>query len=116
MDGNLYLKENLIKNNGNKTYYTNSITLDSDSNKYLNGDVFYESPNNVSESLVSDNFININFSSLRKNDISNYRLEYYNRIDKYLNEGYNLYNPKLIRKNIVDSFSNSDERTIYYNT
>jgi hypothetical protein len=116
MDGNLYLKENLIENSSDKVYYTNIITLDSDSNKFFNGDVFYESPNNVSESLVSNKFININFSSLRKNNISNYRLEYYNRVDKYLNESYNLYNPKLIRKNIVDGFSDSDEKTIYYNT
>jgi hypothetical protein len=66
--------------------------------------------------LISNNFININFSSLRNNDISNYRLEYYTRIDKYLNEGYNLYKPILIKKNTVDSFSDSDQKSIFYNT
>ena len=116
MEGNLYLKENLIKTSENEIYHSNVIILDSNSNKFLNNDLFYESPNNAYESLVSNDYININFSALRNNDISNYRLEYYNIIDKYLNEDNISYIPKNTINNIVDSFADYSNKSIYSNT
>ncbi len=113
MENNLYFKKNLINSKTKKKYHTNVISLKPSSNKFLSDDLFYESPNNAYESLVSDKFINIWFSALRKNNISNYRLEYYDRIDKYLNEDNIAYVPKNIKNNIVDSFSSIDDKSIY---
>ncbi len=115
VEEDLYLKENLTESE-DWIYYSDVLILDSDSNRFLNGDIFYESPNNVRESVVSDSFLNLGFSALRNNEISNYRLEYYDRIDKYLNEDNPWYIPGDIKLSIVDSFVSSDDNSTIYNT
>jgi len=104
----LYLKKNLLSSKNDEVYVsTNPITVDIEDNKFVNGDVFYESVNNFSESIVSNWNINFNFSSSPNPEINNYRLEYNTIIDKYLNEKNNAYIPLKTDKSIVDAFSNS---------
>ena len=68
--------------------------------------------NNATESLVANEFININFLASKRNDIFNYRLEYYSIVDKYLNEDNSSYSPEKIQNNIVDGFVHGDKNTI----
>ena len=109
---NLYLKENLTKTPWEWIHLSWVIVLDSDDNKFVNGDIYYEALNNISEIGVWDRVINLLFDSSKRKDIYNYRLEYYNRIDKYLNEGNDRYFPEGVKKNIIDAFSSSEDETI----
>ena len=110
----LYLKENLI-NTPSKNYISWITVLDSDDNKFINWDIYYEALNNTTESYITNEFININFLSFTRKEVNNYRLEYYNIIDKYLNEQNSLYIPDEVNKNIVDSFAWADEITLIEN-
>ena len=114
MDGNLYLKENLI-NSPDRNFISWIDVLDSSDNKFLNWDVYFEAVNNAKESFISNEIININFMSSSRTDIYNYRLEYYNIVDKYLNEDNTSYIPEKINKNIIDSFVDSEKNTIIEN-
>ena len=101
----LYLKENL-ENTPYKTYVTwSALKVSSSSNKFVNGDDFYEAINNFWELTISDSAVNLSFSSANRQDIDNYRLEYFTIIDKYQNEDNPNYSTENIKKNIVDSFA-----------
>lgn len=105
VNNKIYLKENLEKTD-NKVYLTESpLTLDIDDNKFFNGDIFYEAINNAHE-IWSDNWnINIWFSSPTNRDLNKFRLSFYDRVDKYLNEDNSWYIPEFIKKDIVDAIS-----------
>lgn len=108
VNNTLYLKENLEKKSSKKVYLKQKpIVLNSEDNKFLKSN-FIESVNNVYESDISNSMINISFSSLQ--DIYNYRLSYFDIVDKYLSqEKEEIISTK--NKNIVDWIANSDEIT-----
>jgi len=112
MNNNLYLKENIIENKKDKIYLSWVEVLDIDDNKFINWDIYYESVNDALESYVANEYINISFKSHSRQDISNYKLEYYSIIDKYLNKTNDNYIPENITKNIIDAFSNIEDWTI----
>jgi hypothetical protein len=117
-NNSLYLKENLSKL-PSKNYITDSaIILDSDDNIFYNSDIFYESVNNFRESNTSNEAIDISFSNSTRvweDSIYNYRLEFYNRIDKFIAESDTSYRPEYIKKNIIDSFSDIENITLKSN-
>ena len=110
-NGQLFLKENL-RHNPVKIYLsTNAIHLNVDDNKFYNWDIFYEAVNNVSE-LWSDSWnINLWFSAPTNKSINNFRIWFYNIVDKYLNQYNESYNPEFIRKDIIDAVADSSEVT-----
>jgi len=107
----LYLKENL-ENKDIKTYVIEwPIIVESSDNKFYNWDIFYESINNAHE-VWSDNWsINLWFTSPTNKFLNKFRLAFYDRIDKYLNENNSSYRPEFIKKDIVDAISDIDNIT-----
>lgn len=84
VNNTLYLKENFKEKNNNKKYIPYPpITVYISDNKFLKTD-FIESVNNATETTISNKMINISFSSLK--NIYNYRLSFYDIIDKSLNK------------------------------
>jgi hypothetical protein len=84
----LYLKENLNKK-AEKVYVSSSpLVLPSASNIFFSDsteDVFYEAVNNVWESGSDSNATNITFSNSSRATIDNYRLEFFDRVDRFFN-------------------------------
>ena len=104
MDWDLYLKKNLRKNSSDN--HLNWVeVLDTDDNVFVNWDTFYEAVNNVYESFSANNYINISFSASKNEELKNYRLTFYQIIDKYLNVGNSSYIPKNIKQYLVDSIA-----------
>lgn len=99
----LYLKENLDKKD-EKVYLNESpIVLDSEDNKFLNWDTYISAINNASSNVSSSSIINISFLATQK--VNNYRLSFYNMVDKFVNENFSNYSPKFRKKSIVDAIS-----------
>lgn len=108
----IYLKQNLTKKK-NKSYSTGQpIEIKSSNNKFYNNSIFYESVNNVRKMWTSDWYIDVAFNWSTNSKINNYRLEFYTIVDKWLNKENNLYTPKNIKKNVIDSFSNVENITM----
>ncbi|RKW20498.1 VCBS repeat-containing protein [Candidatus Gracilibacteria bacterium] len=105
VNNTLYLKENLDKKKDKKLYLNEApIVVNPSNNKFLNGK-FIEAVNNLYESDISSGMVSLSFSPLQ--NIYNYRLTYYDIVDKYLNpdrEEINTYK----NKNIVDGIASSD--------
>lgn len=96
----LYLKENLSEK-ASKIYLGETASvIDIEDNKFINGDDYLESVNNVVESAVSSSIINVWFKSIE--NINNYRLSSYTLVDKFLNEENTSYEPKFRKKTIID--------------
>jgi len=96
----LYLKQNLDKKD-DKVYLNESpIILDSDDNKFLNWDKYISSVNNADSITSSSSIINISFTATQ--NVNNYRLGFYNMVDKFINENFSNYSPKFRKKSIVD--------------
>ena len=107
----LYFKENLKYKDTKVHVNTNPIIVDSSDNKFYNWDIFYESINNSHE-IGSDNWsINIWFTSPTNESLSKFRLAFYNRVDKYINENNTDYRPKFIKRDIIDSVSDIEKIT-----
>ncbi len=108
----VFIKENLSSKPVKSFVNFPPLKVDSSDNKYVNWDVFYNSVNNAKEVNVSSSAINLWFSDINWASIDNYRIEYYNIIDKRINENDVWYIPEKVRKSIIDSFSNIDDNTI----
>lgn len=111
----LYLKTN-TKNSPNlvsNLWWVESVSISK--NKFFNNEVFYEALNNTKESVSKNWFINFSFDAPTRDDLNNFRLEYYTIIDKYLNEWNDSYIPQNIKKELIDSFVWIDDSTIYSN-
>ena len=105
----LFLKENL-KTTSEKVFVdTIPLVLDSDDNKFYNGSIFYESVNNVREIWSNSHYINMNFSNPTRKEISNYRVEFYDIVNKFLSSGVTNNQNRL--KSIIDSFVWIDDIT-----
>lgn len=103
VNNTLYLKENLDKKADSKKIYLNEapLVLNPSDNKILKWN-FIEAVNNGYEADIANSIINLNFSALK--DIYNYRLTYFNIIDKYLNPERDEINLTK-NKNIIDWIS-----------
>lgn len=109
----LFLKENL-KEESDKVYISSPpLTIKSIDNKFYNSSIFYESVNNLEESYVWNWFINVSFNSSNNDEINNYRLEFYDIVDKFSNINNSDYIPENSKKNIIDAFSSIDFINIY---
>jgi hypothetical protein len=65
------------------------------------------------ESNISESgYINLSFSASNKTEVSNYRVELFNIVDKFVNIDNNTYEPENINKSIIDGFSSIDDLTI----
>jgi hypothetical protein len=83
-----------------------------DIKSYNNTDTHYAAVNEFSENLVDTNNINVNFLQ-SSDDIANYRLEFYNIVDKFANDdNLRYWNGLSTKKQIVDSFRDIDDITI----
>lgn len=108
----LYIKENTrIEVEKEKNTIHEPLELAIEDNKFYNGEIFYESLNNIKESVSFDSYINFSFDAPSNDDVNNFRLEFYTLIDKYLNEDYDNYTPKWVMKHIIDSFSDINSIT-----
>lgn len=111
----LYIKENLIEKKIIKQYYSgNPILLNKEDNKMYNND-FIESVNGLKESISDNGYINVKFSDSNRTNISNYKIEFYEIIDKFddvMNGLSATYIPKKIKKYIIDGFRDIDEITL----
>lgn len=108
VNNTLYLKENFDKESQKNYTYSAPIVLDSSDNKFLKNN-FIESVNNAVESDISNSIINISFSELQ--NINNYRLSYFDIVDKSFNLEREE-NSSRKNKHVVDWIANSDNITL----
>lgn len=99
----LYLKENLDKKSSKVYLNENPLVVDIEDNKFLNWADYISSIDNARSNASASWIINIGFDA--KNSINNYRLEFYNVVDKFLNQKYTNYSPIFRKKSILDSVS-----------
>ena len=99
----LFIKENLKIKNEEVYVDVNPIVLDSDNNKFYNWDIFYESVNNVREVWSNNHYINMNFSTSTRDDINNYRIEFYRAIDRFL--WWEALSDNSLLKSVIDWFA-----------
>ena len=110
LNGRLYIKENYT-NTSDKNFVTDSISLVSPSNNpYYINEEFIPAVPSVDTSISADGIINMSFSSIWKH-ITNYRLEYFDRIDAHRNHESNSYVPRDIRSHIVDAIVSQEAQT-----
>ena len=114
----IYLKENLLEDStlNSWDYYSWSpLVLESDDNKFYNWDVFYEAVNWVRESFKSNDYINILFNRPTNNSLNNFRVEFFEIIDKF-SDKFALYDhsyiPEKSKKLTIDAFSDILNSTI----
>ncbi len=112
VSGELFLKENFEKRELPVNQTPNPETVDSWDNKFFNWDIFFEALNNTKESISKNNFINFSFDAPRRDDLHNFRLEFFNLVDKFVNQDYDLYMPEGVYKEVIDSFEGIDDATI----
>lgn len=110
VNNTLYLKENFSKKDDKKVYLNEKpIILEYSYNKFFKENKFLESVNNAYESDISSWLININFKALE--NVYNYRLSFYDIIDKHHNpfrEEIDLYK----NKHIIDWIVSNSEKNI----
>ncbi len=107
VDNELFLKENLSKNDLSDYLDLEPLKVNIKDNKFFSWN-FIESINWFDEVWVSNDIINFNFLSSTNDNINNYRLEFYNRIDKFLRLGDFNYIPSNFKKSVIDMFSDTD--------
>lgn len=81
VDGKVFMKENL-----ENTLVVSHISLaplkvDSDDNRFLNGDVFYEAINGFEETSQDNESINVGFQAISRDIPEQYRMEFYSIVD-----------------------------------
>lgn len=111
----LYLKSNYKAETKNVYYSWNPIIVDSNDVKFYNNSAnsYIPSINGFSESIVDSNNINVAFSQ-PKEDISNFRIEFFNIVDKFANlDNTKVWNwPTDTRKQVIDAFRDIDNITL----
>ncbi|MDD2870584.1 MAG: VCBS repeat-containing protein [Candidatus Gracilibacteria bacterium] len=112
VNGELFLKENLTQKPTKSYVTTNPITIKSGDNKFFNGDKFFDQVNNAREVTSANGRINFGFSASTDNTVHNYRLGFYQLVDKSSNLDNPNYRPLAIKRDIVDAISAIDDTTI----
>jgi hypothetical protein len=108
----IYIKESL-KNKKTKTFYNWSpiVLAKSNNDYYNNSKVYYESVNNFKEWVSDSNYINFSFMQPKNSLLSNFRIEFYQIVDKFVNLENNNYIPENIKNHIIDAFRDIDTIT-----
>jgi hypothetical protein len=108
----LFLKDNLKSIENSNFYSGNPMVLDIDDIKFYNNEeVYYPAINWFSENIVDSNNINVSFMQ-SSDDIANYRLEFYNIVDKFANDdNTRAWNWLETKRQIVDAFRDIDDVT-----
>ena len=109
VNGELYIKEN--QKEKRKKSYVSTPPLIHTSHKFYSGD-FIEAINRAKESGWDSGAINIEFLSRSWEDTLHYRLEFFDRVDKFLNVETENYIPEFIKSVIIDSFASLAEATL----
>lgn len=112
VNGELFLKENLTQKPTKSYVTTNPITIKSGDNKFFNWDKFFDQVNNAREVTSANGRINFWFSASTDNTVHNYRLWFYQLVDKSSNLDNPNYRPLAIKRDIVDAISAIDDTTI----
>ncbi len=110
-NGQLFVKENLEQAPTKNYVTTNPIVVKSGDNKFYNGDVFHESVNNFRDFWSSNAFINMWFAASTNPKVNNYRVWFYQLVDKYLWVNDSNYRPLNVSKSIIDGVSDIKEST-----
>ncbi|MDR3150621.1 MAG: hypothetical protein LBU14_03250 [Candidatus Peribacteria bacterium] len=100
VNGALYLKENLIEKDDKIYLKENPFVITSANNKFVVNN-FIEAPNSFVSYTAMSNMINVSFYSTP--DVHNYRLSFYDIIDKSWNEKNYAYVPEFTKEHIVDA-------------
>ncbi len=111
-NGELFLKNNNSKTLEDKSSNLPILLLESKENKFFNKSVFYEAVNNFREVNISGNNINVWFSASSRNKVNNYRLEFFDIVDKFTNIWNSSYTPKKTKKTVIDAFNSIEESTL----
>ncbi len=106
----IFVKESL-KNKAQVTHYTWSPLVLSEWSNYIYDDDFNEAVNGFKESISDNDFINVSFMQPTDSKTSNFRIEFYQIVDKFVNLTNTDYIPKNIKKFIVDAFKDIDDIT-----
>lgn len=113
----IYIKENLSKQkNGNVFFRGNPLILNNRDNIFYSQDnniswtnlTFIESVNWFRESLVEWNFINLSFKQPTNPNITNFRIEFFDIVDKFSDKFawyISSYIPSNTKKYIIDAFA-----------
>lgn len=110
MKGQIFLKENLKKKDATKVFIDeNALFVGSGNNKFFNGDTYYESVNGFKEGDVNDSYINVIFGAPKRDDINNFRLEFYEIVDKFTNLLAPDYIPKDLKKYVIDGIAGASD-------
>jgi len=107
----LFLKENYKESEETQHISWPPLILQSDDNKFFNGEVYYEAINWFEESWVSDGAINIQFDAPTNTALKNFQLTYHTTVDKYLDESRSFL-PLTNKTHIVDALAYIDDRDI----
>lgn len=109
----IFVKENL-QNKKETSHYTWSPTVlsKSDNDFYNSSNKFYESVNNFKESVSDNNYINLSFLQPTNDDLANFRVEFFQIIDKFSNIWVTDYIPEWIKKYVIDAFRDIDDITV----
>jgi hypothetical protein len=110
MNWQLYLKENLNKKE-EKIFFNSDPIIYNEIEEFEKNII--ESINDFRESVGDNWAVNIQFSAPTNKNRTNFRLEFFEIIDKFdaLKAKINWYTPKKIRKHIIDSFVNINDIT-----
>ncbi len=110
VNGEIFLKTN-TKKSWTKEYIDNSaFHINVWDNKFFdNKGAFIESINGFKETEVTDGYINLVFSPPKWKDISAFRVNFYDKVDKYTNLLDNTYAPENTKRYVVDAFAWIDE-------
>jgi hypothetical protein len=100
MNGVLYFKENLSTEDDKIYLKENSLVISAKNNKFVSKD-FIEAPNNFTSYVSTNQIINVSFSSTP--NVYNYKLSFYDVVDKFWNEENPSYTPRFRKKQIVDA-------------
>lgn len=108
VNGELYLKENLKTKNEKETSSKGIYVLDISKNKYFKWN-FIEAINWFKEVNTDNLILNLSFQAPTDDNISHFRVEYYNIIDKAVNKNIEDW----IWKNIIDAFVERNEKNYW---
>ncbi len=116
MVGNeIFFKKNLVSDSKTPRYYTNpALERSFIGLGYMTENRFLSAVNNFTESLAESGYINMKFQSSTRHDVNNYRVEFYNIVDKFthvMQQKPAWYIPQKTQKHIIDAFTNIDTIT-----
>lgn len=110
INGEIFLKTNDKETINESLVDTLPLTVSPDDNKFYNSSkVFYPSVNGINEAYVGNGAINLGFYDAWSDQ---YRITFYNRVDKSNNLNKTDYTPYEVKQYIIDGFVNKPESLV----